>query len=276
MIWQAFGETTTGASHLAQQGWNEDSIYISPANAKGKMVTVGVADGHGASIHCRSQIASLTAAMLAAEAIQSTMMKTLSAGASTNKISLDTRFERNLPRYLVTKWKKRVQLHHEENPFTDFELSGLDKAAREKLNNRPLAAYGTTLVSAAVSPEFVVLYRIGDGNILWVDDDGTSRPVFSSKESDVTASLCQSNPLSSFEAKFERFESNPPALLVVTSDGYPDSMDHWDRFGTICLNHIRDNGADDLQASLRKRLPDWSRDGSADDITIGIVYRNKK
>ena len=272
--WQAFAESTTGASHLARQGWNEDSIWISPANAKGERLTLSVADGHGDPLHCRSQIASLTAAMLAAEAIQSSMRKASSTGTSANTINLDTQFERALPRYLVTEWKKRVHLHYEENPFTSADLAGLDSCARDKLISRPTIAYGTTLVSATVSPEFVVLYRLGDGNILWVDDDGSSRPVFSSKESDATASYCQQDPLASFEARFERFEAQPPALLVVTTDGYPDSVDDWHRLGTICLHHIQEKGAQDLQASLHDRLPEWSRDGSADDISIGVIYRN--
>ena len=276
MDWQSFGITTTGFSHLEKDIWNEDSFWIAPNRGTGKVVALAVSDGHGDSRHFRSQTASLTAANLAAEATQSTITKLLSAGTSSNNTSLETQFEKTLPRYIVAEWQKRIGLYQEENPFTVGELSDLDDQLKRKLEDRPIIAYGTTLVLGAVSPEFVLLFRLGDGNVLWVEDDGTSRPVFSAKESDATASLCQRDPLSNFEAKFQRIESNPPALLLAATDGLPDSMDHWEHLGSICLEHIQDKGDLDLKANLERRLPEWSRHGSADDVTLGIIYRKQR
>ena len=276
MAWQSMCMTTTGFSHLEKDTWNEDSFWIAPPRGKGDIVTVAVSDGHGDSRHFRSQVASLTAAKLAAEATQSTIDSLSSAGDSLSKTNLETQFEKTLPRHIATRWQERIGLYQAENPFTPGELADLDDELKQKLIDRPIIAYGTTLVLAAVSPEFVLLYRIGDGNVLWVEADGTSRPVFSAKESDATASLCQREPLSKFEAKFQRIESNPPALLLATTDGLPDSMDNWEQLGAICLEHIQTKGAADLQANLERRLPEWSRDGSADDITLGIIYRKQR
>jgi hypothetical protein len=91
-----------------------------------------------------------------------------------------------------------------------------------------------------------------------------------------TTSLCMDDPFPDFRFRFQYVGDSPPGLILLSTDGYPNSFRSQDGFlqvGTDLLDILCTDGGD----SVEKDLPGWLREassgGSGDDVTLGIVYR---
>src|SRR5205823_1610530 len=73
--------------------------------------------------------------------------------------------------------------------------------------------------------------------------------------------------------------SDPPLLILASTDGYSNSFVTDDDFlmiGTDYLQIIRSEGMDAAERELARFLDETSAKGSGDDVTLGLISRTDK
>jgi len=247
--WRAFGRSVRGEAHVRQNLPNQDAIAIQNG-LPGGGTAMAVADGHGNAIHFRSE----TGAMLAVAAA----IDVLSDVGAVFDLS-------DLPDRIVERWRKSVEEHLAEHPYAPGESPV-----------GPFVPYGTTLLAALARRDWVLYFQIGDGDVLAVDDAGcAARPLPPDPRLTGvrTTSLCQND--AAHHARVRRVEESP-ALIILSTDGYANSYANDEAFlqiGPDYLALVREN-ADDVERRLEDILTQVTRQGSGDDITLGLLVRD--
>jgi hypothetical protein len=130
---------------------------------------------------------------------------------------------------------------------------------------------------AAVTERFAVYLQLGDGEIIAVSESGeVTRPLTRDDRlfGNETTSLCAPDAWHDFRVSFQPLVQSPPALILLSTDGYPNSFRHESGFfkvGSDILHMIREHGLDIVKDNLAGWLSDSTRAGSGDDITVGIL-----
>ena len=265
--WQAAGQSVRGAAHERSGMPNQDAICWRPDS--GSSLVLAVADGHGSSRYPRSH----TGASLAVETATQLVHDFLSRQADAENLSLVKRAaEEWLPRALVRAWREAVGEHIKANPLSEIELDALGRT-----NGDLTKAYGATIVTAAVAERFVLYLQLGDGEILTVSDRGAvSKPLVKDERlfANETTSLCTADAWSDFRVSFQPIAHEQPALILLATDGYPNSFRDEAGFlqvGPDILKTIRADGLGHVKDNLERWLSDSTRAGSGDDVTLGIL-----
>src|SRR5262249_43648933 len=145
----------------------------------------------------------------------------LSGQAEAENLSLVKRAaEEWLPRAIVRAWSEAVSEHLKANPLTEVEL-----AASGRGNGT--TAYGATIVTAAAPAQVLLYLQLGDGEILTVNDQGmVSKPLVKDDRlfANETTSLCTADAWSDFRVSFQPITNEQPALILLATDGYPNSF----------------------------------------------------
>ena len=178
--------------------------------------------------------------------------------------------------------------HVDGNPFTEDELDRLaeqagaaarDRAARPEQH---YVAYGSTLLVAILTDEFLICFQLGDGDILAAydatDEVGRVIPKDESLIANETTSLCQDDALRYVPVRVQAnstFPAGPRAPLdgrLLQLVCFPRRLPQG---GPDYLDMLRTEGAEEVEKNLPAWLEETSRNGSGDDITVGIIYRRQ-
>ena len=278
--WLGAGKSVRGAAHLRSGLPNQDAIGWQPEFGPSPRIVLAVSDGHGSAKCLRSDVG----ARLAIEAAIHVMRQFLESKADSVTLSLVKRTaEERLPQELVKDWLDRVKQHHQGMPFDSVELEALASkegaVVRQSVEDNPVLAYGATLLVAYVAESFAIYLQQGDGDIVIVSDAGeVTRPLPQDDRlfANETTSLCGPNAWRDFRVRFQILTEAKPALLLLSTDGYANSFRDDKSFlqvGADVLELIRAEGLNALDDKLETWLADASRQGSGDDITLGIVCR---
>jgi hypothetical protein len=171
-----------------------------------------------------------------------------------------------LPRGLVRKWSEAVAEHLKSDPLSP-----------DSLEAESVVAYGATLLVVAVTERFVLYLQLGDGEILTVSESGeVVRPLAKDERlfGNETTSLCTPEAWRDFRVGFQSLAQSRPALILLSTDGYPNSFRDEAGFmkvGSDILQMIRENGLASVKDHLEGWLRDSTRAGSGDDVTLGIL-----
>jgi hypothetical protein len=188
-----------------------------------------------------------------------------------------------LPQALAGDWADMVKAHLQQEPFSPQELTTLTQqegaAALLAVETHPLLAYGATLLSVLVTDTFILYVQLGDGDILTVTETGeVTRPMPRDERlfGNVTTSLCAPEAWRDFRVRVQAVAEAPPALILLTTDGYANSFRDEAGFfqvGTDLLAIIRADALERVQDSLEAWLTETTQGGSGDDITLGVLCR---
>jgi hypothetical protein len=150
-------------------------------------------------------------------------------------------------------------------------------AARTTVETKPLLAYGATLLVVLVTHAFILYVQLGDGDILTVTETGeVSRPLARDEQlfANETTSLCAANAWRDLRIGFQALVGMPPALILLSTDGYANSFRDDAGFlkvGADLLEMIRAEGLDQVNENLAGWLTEASQTGSGDDITLAVI-----
>ena len=245
-----------------------------------------VADGHGDTNCPRSQLGSKFACEIAISE-----MKVFSTDIIDNswekRLISPGKDQDSLIRQLITsivaKWTTAVNEELEENPLSDEEKSGCKRYIdRYDRGERLEHIYGTTLIAGLLTESYLLLIQQGDGRCVVFNADGsTSQPIPWDEDcfANVTTSLCDQDVIQKFRYHVIDLSKNPVIACLMGSDGVEDSfftMELMDSFYRDLLVYASENGVAGLNKHLDEELPEFSRQGSGDDVTIcGIVDIDK-
>ncbi|MEZ0298064.1 MAG: protein phosphatase 2C domain-containing protein, partial [Candidatus Methylacidiphilales bacterium] len=140
-------------------------------------------------------------------------------------------------------------------------------------------AYGSTILAVIITERWLFISQLGDGDILLVDDTGhVTRPLPQDKKlfANETTSLCCPDADGEFRLKVLSLEQFSPSVILLATDGYANSFQSDEGFlqvGTDIWNIICECGFDVIPRDIESWLRDASREGSGDDISVGILCR---
>ena len=278
--WWVIGRSVRGASHARTGLPNQDAIGWIHVQGEGQRLIVAVSDGHGSAKYFRSHIGSRIATKIA-RALGQEFLE--GQPDLTNLTTVKRTAEERLPQEMARRWTEAVASHVEDNPLSDEELGELEKtdgpAARESIAANPIRAYGATIVMAIVEESFIVYLQLGDGDILLVSDSGeVKRPMPNDERlfANETTSLGSQNSWPDFRFAFQTLVGDPPALILLSTDGYANSFVNEEAFlkvGNDMLEILRAESIVAVDQSLEGWLTEASTAGSGDDTTLAIVCR---
>jgi hypothetical protein len=186
-----------------------------------------------------------------------------------------------LPAALVRAWLAAVTNHLAAHPFSRNEFNLLDvngsETGGQAAQSNSQEAYGTTILAAAVTADFILYLQLGDGEILIVADEGeVSSPLPKDQRlfANETTSLCSEDAWRDFRVCFQIISNAPPSLILLSTDGYPNSFRDEAGFlkvGSDILEMIRAEGLDTVNEHLGSWLREATYAGSGDDVTLGII-----
>jgi serine/threonine protein phosphatase PrpC len=278
--WRVIGCSVRGASHIRSGLPNQDEVGWQQYSGSLRSLIVAASDGHGSAKYFRSHIGS----RLAVEVALTLGQEFLGGQPDLKSFSAIKRTaEERLPQEMARRWKDAVNGHFENNPFSTEELDALEKqdglVARETIASNPTRAYGATILTVLVTETFIFYLQLGDGDIMLVTDAGeVERPLPKDERlfANETTSLSSENAWPDFRFGFQILVDTPPALILISTDGYANSFVSEEAFlkvGGDILKLIRSDGVDEVDRNLEAWLAEASHAGSGDDTTLAIICR---
>jgi hypothetical protein len=264
--WRVIGESVQGSTHLRVQKPNQDAIAWYPDEGHGLPLIVAVADGHGSDKHFRSQIGASLATRAAIDVLREFAEHVPANGELMTVMD-------HLPAAIERRWKRAVDDHLIANPLGE---EGEPPPTPIGEDPTRYIAYGTTLLSALITGDFIVYLQLGDGDILTVSRTCDVERVIEQDPSLIanqTTSLCLPEARRHFRKRFQRIAGHSPALVILSTDGYANSFEEGDflKAGPDYLHLIRSKGIEHVNERLGQWLRETSQQGSGDDITVGIA-----
>lgn len=259
--WSVAGNSIRGFTHIKQDKPCQDAIYAEQLENGAVIV---VADGHGSARCTYSEDGSKIAVD-----ITSNILKDLYSNHSRQDIIAKDDTLSELLKSIEKRWKNDVEKYHNES-------------RRENLDKEQLyIKYGTTLLGVLVTPEFIFCLQLGDGDIMVVTKERQVKFAIK-KDSNLigneTTSLCSHNSWKEIKTKIKYLnDEEPPVLILVSTDGYYNSfisVDEFKKVGLDYLDLIRNYGLEEVKKYMGAWLEDSSKEGSGDDITLGLLCSN--
>jgi len=293
-----------GKSHLHKSLPNQDAIdrFIDPLSG---CVIIAVADGHGSC--SRSQYGSTYAIEAAIEELKR-LLKQFSTSSlqpkedgqenqySASPISslrfteMSRHANESLGNAIVNRWRASVSQHIKDNPInidTQSTATFSERVSEQRLE------YGSTLLAAIVHADFSLFFQIGDGVIVRVAsdlidtdevalviEDLRAEVIFTGDDlqiANATHSLCEEDVLRHMQVRFQRHENSVSRVVLLTTDGYTNSMSS-DDFLDDCRAYAIEYQKytfEQMEAVIPQRLQVLTNEGSGDDITLGMVIDRK-
>jgi Protein phosphatase 2C len=273
LSWQVHAASAIGAAHVKDGRPNQDAVAHQLLTLPGgsALLVVAVADGHGDSLHFRSDRG---AKMAVAAGISA--MRDWSAGISGSPAEIKLSARRGLVPGVVAGWNAAVAGDLADDQFTAGERVMLADLALP-----PQTAYGSTLLIGAFTDGYAFFVQIGDGNIVAVLPDGRSLspvPGDGGPDRSHTASLCQEDASAAFRIGVIQLAARPLFAALLATDGFGNAQVQ-DRWQAGVAADLASFGLDHGQDWFAAQVPGWaaqcaSSAGSGDDSTIALVINS--
>jgi hypothetical protein len=260
--WSVIAETVRGASHIRSGLPNQDAVDVWQPDRPAASVALCVADGHGSQRSFRSDRGARFAVEVGLE-VGAEFLQGTWDGLPLSEIRRQA--EERLPQAVSSRWRAKVDEDCDREPLPE----GTPDA---------YLAYGSTVLVVLVSSTLFVYAQLGDGEILVVDATGRSRRPLSGDSrliGNETTSLASPKPWREFRVAIEPAAVARPALVLVTTDGYPNSFKDDAGFlqaGADILALLRSDGPDAIKRDLPVWLRESSDEGSGDDVTVALLF----
>ena len=283
-----------GESHKVSDKVCQD-FSLSSISKKGLAIAI-VCDGHGGDRYFRSDIGAKYASEITKNSITTfveNIEKNLFVGKSftaegcadqdsSNRSSAIDRAFRQLFSSIIYQWNTKITLHAAITPISEWEKAHVDAKYLEALSTGISLEkiYGCTLMAYAQTPDYWFAFHLGDGKCVSFHDDPLwQEPIpwddrcFLNK----TTSLCDSGAIDEFRYCYQGDGSYPIAVFLA-SDGLDDSfgeITNQVNFYIQVLKMLVTDGKKATEESIKETLPQLSKIGSKDDMSIAFIYDEK-
>lgn len=284
-----------GESHKATNKVCQDYSY-SQVDEKGLAIAV-VCDGHGGQRYFRSDVGARLAGEITVKNISvfvegvdrslfadqpyttATALATQVSNAEFNKERPTDRALRQLFASIIFEWTTQIKEHAASTPLVDAEKEGLQPEWIAEFNEGQSLekVYGCTLMAYVNTPNYWFAFHIGDGKCIAFDEKGQwNEPIpwddrcFLNR----TTSLCDAHAIDEFRYCYEG-DGGSPIAIFLASDGIDDSFgeeNNMVNFYVQILKKVKTLTNAELTEEVATTLPELSRIGSRDDMSIALVY----
>ncbi len=275
--YRAFSRVERGHRHVKSGTVCQDFALATDASPGCSVIVV--ADGHGGADYYRSDrgarfIVQATAAALMEFGVETQVSQLRDLGE--RRALLRALFEK-----ILAKWKESIEADLFDDPIAESQMEGVSQAARQQyLEGQGVErAYGTTMIAALVTEKYWIGLHQGDGRCIAVRTDGSCEQPIPWDErcvANITTSICDENAVDEFR---HCFSETPPAAVFLCSDGvegaYPDMDGAYGFCQTLSSIYLSD-GRPGLERAVAEYLPELSRRGTGDDVTVaGLLCVDK-
>lgn len=275
--WIGVTETEIGLKHKRAGRSNQDAIEYKKIQYKGiqykelQGVSAGfmaVSDGHGSDRCPKSDIGSkraVEAALSVFETLTLDQLSTLFSHAPEERRAFE--LARELCPRIVANWREMIQK----------EEGGFSTSCEQNISSNSYLAYGATLSVVFRCNSFTIFMKLGDCEILWVDqEEKVGRPFGRSIEivGEDTESLCMPNADQLMQCCVRR--DNPSVqFYLVCSDGVEKAFVDNSAFEILAEDLAKmvktREGLSNLKNNLKSWLKEYS-EFSGDDVSIGLLF----
>ena len=263
-LFYASAGSKAGKSHRSRGIACQDS---SGCVAGEGFAAAAVSDGHGGDRYFRSDAGSRIAVGCALDALRGCAEEDFlgsfgrDPGSSLEKLAAE----------IVRLWERRVLDYDSGHPITKDEALWI--AEKRIQQGDPLKAYGATLICCFLSERAAFCIQIGDGLAACIGDQD-SIPVPDDPECrfNITASLCQNDPMRSF--RYWHADGDVPDAIVLATDGVTNTFEDSAGFLRFCRAAScfpLDSGG--LWPRLMHKICARSDSSGGDDVSMAAVCR---
>ena len=261
-----------GESHLRQSLPCQDAYkLVAASHAAESWAGFSVADGHGSKKYVHSDVGSANACQAAMLAFEALLLK---SNGDSNMLAENFRLE--FATEMLNKWeelcKSHFEYHHAPENRTEAKADASFSQDGDFLNN-----YGTTLSATFLFGKELFLFRIGDSDVVILDDNKVS-PYFVFKDDDSlvgsqTHSLCTKNAFDN--AQVDIISATDLKAVFLTTDGVINSFSTDEGFFRALSKSVYGQMSEFGLQAMIDSLPDYMRNmtkkGSGDDVTLVCV-----
>jgi serine/threonine protein phosphatase PrpC len=263
-MWQIVSEGVKSANHPLNQ--DARKYFISKDK---EQVIIAVADGHGSKKCFRSDVGS----KFAVDVLLKIFKKHLHRKTFDNLQTGFSNMSQDLANIIHRQWLEKVQKHLERKPFTPEEELVDPKVLKNKI-----ISYGTTLLGALITSNYIIYLQLGDGDILVVYDNTVNRPITKDENmiANETYSLCDSEAFAFFKFYYQPIIGQLPDLIMLSTDGYSNSFLDENGFQKTAMDYnniYKKDGMDIIRKNITQWLTETTVNGSGDDITTILVFK---
>jgi len=279
MAYQSFSMSVIGESHKSKNIVMQDFS----GNIDKDIKIAVISDGHGSPNCFRSDKGSKFAIEVCLEGMSEFAKQY--CNPEFNLFSEDSNIMVNILRQLcvgiTSNWNKIINVDLKQNKIEKDELKNCDAewSSVYEQGNSLNHIYGATLIGILVSSNSVIVLQQGDGKCIFLSQDGGfSQPVPLDDRcfSNVTTSLCDNDAITSFRLYYQRLDvENPLVAIFAASDGIEDSYRNdeimYNCYRRLCIYAIENDLDEMVRYYTEKELPEISKMGSGDDMSIAGV-----
>ena len=281
-----------GESHKVDDKPCQDASF-SAVYENGLAIAI-VCDGHGGERYFRSDVGS----RMATEVIRDSVItfvdnidKSLLVGTSftaeeaitseevvKKQTPLDVAF-RQLFSSIIYQWNQKIAEHAANAAISEWEKQHVPQKYLDELHTSETfeKLYGCTLMVYVQTPDYWFAFHLGDGKCitfqqepLWSFPIPWDERCFLNK----TTSLCDSNAINEFRYCYEG-DGFFPMAVFLGSDGMDDSFGEDSNLVNFYIQVVKmlvTEGKDATIASIESDLPQLSKIGSKDDMSVAFIY----
>jgi hypothetical protein len=278
--WRAIQASVRGNWHEQSGQKNQDAVRLLQPSGRNGPLLLAVADGHGSARSFRSDRGSRFATEAALRQFRRFFQR-YGDDAPLHLIRqhMATRWMHDV----ILDWKASVRADVGRDPFSFLEFAAWPEkppVIRKGADFPGVAylAYGATLLVTAITRDHFIYGQLGDGDILAIEETGEVRRPLRRHHFHAltTVSLCTPMAWRDFQVRVEPRRANAPAAIMLSTDGYANCFSSDTEFfqvGVDLLRYLRTYGIEAVEGQLESWLRESSRDGSGDDITVGLAAR---
>lgn len=259
-----FNKTCIGYGHLYSGKGCQDASYSYSDN---HMSVAVVSDGHGGSIHSRSEYGAKLAVRAARYVLDNNPL-TSWHDPSIQLVLFDE---------LVRVWRELVVEHYNEYLLYDKQDENQLSDTIQSANTQDIyVLYGCTLLVACVHADGWFAFQIGDGTCVTIGLCPTmlvSEPIPPDARCflNMTTSLCDPKAETEFRIVCGCNQTKPYAIFLAT-DGVDNSWGTKDALYNFYIEILKRSSAHELiDMELEEALPNLSKIGSHDDVSIAAI-----
>ncbi len=283
--------TCQGESHKADNKVCQDFSHTS--SEEGVTVAI-VCDGHGGDRYFRSDVGAKYAAEITEESIRVFVKnidsdafkgKPYTAVGPVNELPVDyketeiDKLFRQLFSSIICKWNERILTHARSTPVSEWESNHVEqKYLDDFIEQKSLEkTYGCTLMVFVKAKHYWFAFHLGDGKcIAFQEEPVWSEPIpwdgrcFLNK----TTSLCDSDVINEFRYCYQG-DGGYPVAVFLGSDGIDDSFGETANMVNFYIQLAKEiilQSKEKAEVSLQETLPQLSKIGSRDDMSVACVY----
>lgn len=289
---ECYSFSCQGESHKADNKPCQDAS-LSTVYDDGLAIAI-VCDGHGGERYFRSDVGSRMATEVIRDSVKTfveNVDKSMFIGQPFTAVEAITSEEvvkkqnpidislRQLFSSIIYQWNEKIAYHAANTAVSEWEQEHVPQKYLDELKTSETfeKLYGCTLMVYVQTPDYWFAFHLGDGKCISFQKDPIwSMPIpwdercFLNK----TTSLCDSNAINEFRYCYQG-DGHFPWAIFLGSDGMDDSFGEDPNLVNFYIQVVKmlvTDGKDATAKSIESDLPQLSRIGSKDDMSVAFIY----